>query len=338
MDVLLFPFQEYWWFYLAFTGFVLAMLLLDLGVFHKHAHAVSIKESAIWSTIWFSLALVFGAALYFYALDRFPSDQRLMAIPGFDPIAAARQVGLEYVTGFIIEKALAVDNIFVFVVVFSYFAIPPQYQHRVLFFGILGALVFRAIFIAIGAVLMKYQWVVIIAGIFLVATGINIILTPEKAPDPGKNPVIRLAKKLLPVTDKFSGQNFVLRENGRLFVTPLFLALLFIEFSDIIFAIDSVPAIFAITDEPLIVFTSNIFAILGLRSLYFLLAGVIDKFRYLKFGLGFVLVFVGLKMAWLNDAFGGKFPVTWSLGIISSILAVSIAVSLMIKPKTHSAK
>ncbi|TWW09001.1 membrane protein, partial [Planctomyces bekefii] len=286
MDVLLFPFQEYWWFYLAFTGFVLAMLLLDLGVFHKHAHAVSIKESAIWSTVWFCLALTFGAVLYFYALNKFPSDPRLLTIPGFDPTASARQVVLEYVTGFIIEKALAVDNIFVFVVVFSYFAIPPQYQHRVLFFGILGALVFRAGFIAIGAVLMKYQWVVIVAGIFLIITGIKILLSPERAPDPGTNPVIRLAKRLLPVTDKFYGQKFFMRENGRTFVTPLFLALVFIEFSDIIFAIDSVPAIFAITKEPLIVFTSNIFAILGLRSLYFLLAGVVDKFRYLKFGLG----------------------------------------------------
>lgn len=333
LDVLLFPFAEYWWFYLAFTGFVLTMLLLDLGVFHKHAHAVSIKESAIWSVVWFSLALGFGAVLYYYALNKFPFDARLLQIPGFDPIAAARQVGLEYVTGFIIEKALAVDNIFVFVVVFSYFAIPAQYQHRVLFFGILGALVFRAGFIAIGAVLMKYHWVVIVAGLFLIGTGVKILLAPEKAPDPGNNPIIRLARKLLPVTDKISGQKFFVKENGKTMVTPLFLALLFIEFSDIIFAIDSVPAIFAITKEPLIVFTSNIFAILGLRSLYFLLAGVVDKFRYLKFGLGFVLIFVGLKMSWLNEAFGGKFPVAWSLGIIGAILAISIAASLMIQPK-----
>jgi tellurite resistance protein TerC len=337
VEVLLFPFQDYWWFYLAFTGFVLGMLLLDLGVFHKHAHAVSMKESATWSVVWFSLALVFGVLLYFYALNAFPSDPRLLAIPGFDAAASAKQVGLEYITGFIIEKALAVDNIFIVVVVFSYFSIPPKYQHRVLFYGIIGALIFRAGFIAVGAVLMKYQWIVIIAGLFLIGTGLKILLAPEKAPDPGKNPVIRLAKKLLPVTEKFSGQNFFMKENGRTYVTPLFMALLFIEFSDIIFAIDSVPAIFAITDEPLIVFTSNIFAILGLRSLYFLLAGVVDKFRYLKFGLGFILIFVGLKMTWLNDAFGGKFPVTWSLGIIGLILAISIAASLLIKPKTPAA-
>jgi tellurite resistance protein TerC len=312
------------------------MLLLDLGVFHRDAHIVTIKESAAWSVVWFTLALTFGAILYFYALDKFPTDPRLLAIPGFDPAAAAKQVGLEYVTGFIVEKALAVDNIFVFVVVFSYFAIPAKYQHRVLFFGIIGALIFRAGFIAIGAVLMKYHWVVIIAGVFLVLTGVKILFAPEKAPDPGKNPVIRLAKKLLPVTEKMHGDKFFVRDNGKLFVTPLFLALLFIEFSDIIFAIDSVPAIFAITKEPMIVFTSNIFAILGLRSLYFLLAGVVDKFRYLKFGLGFVLIFVGLKMAWLNEAFGGKFPVLWSLGIIGSILAVSIAASLIISPKAKN--
>lgn len=334
MEVMLFPFQDYWWFYLAFTGFVLGMLFLDLGVFHKHAHAVSMKESAVWSVVWFSLSLVFGVLLYLYALNTFSTDPRLLAIPGFDAAASAKQVGLEYLTGFIIEKALAVDNIFIFVVVFSYFAIPPKYQHRVLFYGIIGALIFRAGFIALGSVLMKYQWIVIIAGLFLIGTGIKILLTPEKAPDPGKNPVIRLAKRLLPVTEKFSGQNFFMQENGRTYVTPLFMALLFIEFSDIIFAIDSVPAIFAITGEPLIVFTSNIFAILGLRSLYFLLAGIVDKFRYLKFGLGFILIFVGLKMTWLNDAFGGKFPVTWSLGIIAFILATSIAASLAFKAKT----
>ncbi|MCX6119838.1 MAG: TerC/Alx family metal homeostasis membrane protein [Proteobacteria bacterium] len=319
MDILLFPFNEYYWFYLAFTGFVLTMLLLDLGVFHKEAHTVTMKESAIWSVVWFTLALSFGAVLYYYSLHKFPLDPRLAAIPGFNPEAAANQVGLEYLTGFIIEKALAIDNIFVFVVVFSYFAIPPKYQHRVLFFGILGALIFRAGFIAIGSVLMKYHWVVIAAGVFLIATGVKILFAPEKAPDPGKNPVIRLAKKFLPVTDRFHGQKFFIRENHKTYVTPLFLALLFIEFSDIIFAIDSVPAIFAITKEPLIVFTSNIFAILGLRSLYFLLAGVVDKFHKLK--------------SWLNEAFGGKFPIGWSLAIIGGILLLSIIWSLLSSPK-----
>lgn len=323
MENLLFPFADYWWFYLGFTGLVLSLLLLDLGVFHRKAHAVTIRESAIWSVVWISLALLFGAGLYTYALSKFPP-------------AVAQQVGLEYLTGFVIEKALAVDNIFVFVVVFSYFSIPPQYQHRILFFGILGALVFRAGFIALGAALLQYHWVVIMAGVFLVLTGIKILFQPEKAPDPGNNPVVRLARRLLPVTEKIHGQKFFARENGRFVVTPLFLALIFIELSDIIFAIDSVPAIFALTKEPMIVFTSNIFAILGLRSLYFLLAGVVDKFRYLKYGLGFILVFVGLKMAWLNEMFGGKFPTTWSLGIIAAILTASVVASLLRSPNSQS--
>ncbi len=333
MNIALFPFSEYWWFYAVFTCFVFGLLFLDLGVFHRKAHAVSIKESAVWSVVWFTLALAFGVFLYFYSASTFATDPRLLAFPGFDAVAAAKQVGLEYLTGFIVEKALAVDNIFVFVVVFSYFAVPAEYQHRVLFFGILGALLFRAIFIALGASLLQYHWVVLLAGAFLILTGIKIIFSPDKAPDPGKNPLIRLVRKFLPVTDGYHGQSFWVRNQGKIMVTPLFLALIFIEFSDIIFAIDSVPAIFAITKEPLIVFTSNIFAILGLRSLYFLLAGVVDKFRFLKFGLGFILVFVGLKMVWLNEAFGGKFPVGMSLSIIGGILAVAITASLLIPPK-----
>ena len=332
-NVLLFPFAEYWWLYAGFTGFVLMMLLLDLGVFHKKAHVVTIKESAIWSSVWFSLALIFNVGFYYYALSTFPTDVRLNAIPGFDAAIAAKQVGLEFLTGFVIEKSLAIDNIFVFVVVFSYFAIPPIYQHRVLFFGIIGALIFRAIFIALGASLMQYHWVVLIAGGFLILTGVKILVAPEKVPDPGANPLIKIVKKFFPITPEMHGDKFFVRKNGVLFATPLFLSLVFIEFSDIIFAIDSVPAIFAITKEPLIVFTSNIFAILGLRSLYFLLAGVVDKFRFLKYGLGLILIFVGLKMTWLNEAFGGKFPVLWSLGIIGAILLGSVVASLIIKPK-----
>jgi len=332
-NVLLFPFASYWWFYLGFSAFVLVMLLLDLGVFHRKAHVVTIKESAVWSSVWFALALLFNAGFYYYALSTFSTDVRFSSIPGFDPSAAAKQVGLEFLTGFIIEKSLAIDNIFVFVVVFSYFAIPPIYQHRVLFFGIIGALVFRAIFIALGASLLQYHWVVLVAGGFLVLTGIKILVAPEKVPDPGSNPLIRLVKKVFPVTTDIHGRNFFVRKEGVIYATPLFLALVFIEFSDIIFAIDSVPAIFAITKEPLVVFTSNIFAILGLRSLYFLLAGVVDKFRFLKYGLGLILIFVGLKMVWLNELFGGKFPVLWSLGIIGAILLGSIIVSLVVKPK-----
>jgi tellurite resistance protein TerC len=221
------------------------------------------------------------------------------------------------------------------VVVFSFFAIPLKYQHRVLFFGIIGALIFRIIFIAMGSILLQYQWIVIFFGAFLILTGFKIIFAPEKPIDPEKNPVIKLFRKFFPVTPTIEGQKFFIRKEGVLYATPLMVALLFIEVSDIIFAVDSVPAIFAITKEPLIVFTSNVFAILGLRALYFMLAGVIHKFRYLKYGLGIVLIFVGLKMAWLNEAFGGKFPISWSLIIIISIIGSSILISLFKKERSE---
>ncbi|MFA7418634.1 MAG: TerC/Alx family metal homeostasis membrane protein [Melioribacteraceae bacterium] len=327
--VSLFPFVDYWWFYLGFTAFVLSMLALDLGVFHRDAHEVTFKESLTWSIVWISLALIFNFLFYKYAGWKFENDPRLLAIPGFDSVAAAKQVGLEFLTGFIVEKTLAVDNIFVFVVVFGFFAVPLKYQHRVLFFGILGALIFRIVFIAMGSILLQYQWIVIFFGVFLILTGFKIIFAPEKPMDPEKNPVIKLFRKFFPVTPKIEGQKFFLRKENVLYATPLMVALLFIEVSDIIFAVDSVPAIFAITKEPLIVFTSNIFAILGLRALYFMLAGIVNKFRYLKYGLGIVLVFVGLKMAWLNEAFGGKFPISWSLIIIIGIITISILYSLI---------
>jgi tellurite resistance protein TerC len=328
--VYLFPFADYWWLYAGFTAFVLAMLALDLGVFHREAHAVTFKESAVWSVVWVSLALLFNLLLWWYCEGKFARDPRLLAIPGFVPEVAARNAALEFLTGFVVEKSLAVDNIFVFVVVFNFFGIPARYQHRVLFFGILGALIFRVIFIALGAVLMQYHWVVVLFGVFLILTGLKILLAGEKPLDPGRNPVIRLLRRFLRVTPQLEGQRFFLRQDGRLHATPLFVALVFLELSDIVFAVDSVPAIFAITKEPLLVFTSNIFAILGLRAMYFLLAGVVHKFRYLKYGLGLVLVFVGLKMVWLNAAFGGKFPITWSLGIIAGIIGASVAVSLLV--------
>lgn len=328
----LFPFVDYWWFYIAFTIFVFGILALDLGVFHREAHEVGFREAATWSVIWVVLALLFGFGFYQYALWKFPQDPRLMAIPGFDPEAAAWRSGLEYLTGYIIEKSLAVDNIFVFVVVFTYFAIPAKYQHRVLFYGIIGALFFRIVFIALGAVLMQYKWIVVIFGVFLILTGIKILFAPEKPIDPEKNPLIKLLKRFLPVSPHIEGQKFFVRKDGLLYATPLFVALCFIEISDIIFAVDSVPAIFAITKEPLIVFTSNVFAILGLRAMYFLLAGVVHKFRFLKYGLGVVLVFVGLKMVWLNEAFGGKFPITWSLAFIVTVIGISVAVSLLVPP------
>ena len=328
-DVLLFPFAEYWWFYAGFTALVPGLLALDLGVFHRDAHAVSIREASVWTLVWISLALLFNVALWQYAHWKFPLDPRLLAIPGFDPHAAATSVGLEYLTGFVVEKALAVDNIFVFVVVFSYFAIPPQYQHRVLFYGILGALFFRSIFIALGSVLMQYEWVVIFFGGFLILTGLKMLWLADSKPDPERNLIVRGMRRFIPVTKELRGQHFVVHEGGRWLATPLLLALLMIEVSDIIFAVDSVPAIYALTDEPLLVFTSNIFAILGMRSLYFMLAGAVDRFHLLHYGLALVLVFVGLKMVWLNAHFGGKFPIAWSLGIIAALIATSMLLSAL---------
>ncbi len=326
MSPALFPFADYWWFYLAFTGFVLLLLALDLGVFHRTAHKVSFKEAGTWSVVWITLALIFNYALYQYAAWKFPLDPRLA---GLDHGALANQVGLEFLTGYIIEKSLSVDNLFVFVVVFAFFGIPEIYQHRILFYGIIGALIFRAIFIALGAVLMQYEWIVILFGVFLILTGLKLFFAPEAGIDPSKNILVRVLKRFLPITDKIEGPNFLIKEGGRWVGTPLLLALVFIEATDIIFAVDSVPAIFAITKEPLIVFTSNVFAILGLRSLYFLLAGVYDKFYLLKYGLGIVLMFVGLKMAWLNEMFGGKFPISWSLSIICGVIALSVVLSLL---------
>jgi tellurite resistance protein TerC len=217
--------------------------------------------------------------------------------------------------------------------VFSYFAIPAKYQHRVLFYGILGAIVFRAIFVAMGAALMQYHWVVAAFGVFLIFTGIKIIIAKEKAPDPGKNWLVRLLRRAFPVTPDLRGSHFFVREAGRLHATPLLVALVFLEATDIVFAVDSVPAIFAFTTEPMIVFTSNIFAILGLRSMYFMLAGVINKFHLLKYGLAVVLVFVGLKMVWLNPLYGGHFPISWSLGIILGTILLSIIASLLFPAK-----
>jgi tellurite resistance protein TerC len=253
-------------------------------------------------------------------------DPRLV---GLDHGLLARQTGLEYLTGFVVEKSLSVDNIFVFVVIFTYFGVPAKYQHRVLFYGILGALVFRIIFISLGAALMQFHWIIWLFGGFLILTGLKILFAPEKPIDPEKNPLIRLLRKLVPVTPNLHGQSFVTKLNGVWHATPLFVCLVFMEVSDIVFAVDSVPAIFALTREPLIVFTSNVFAILGLRALFFLLAGVMHRFRFLKYGLGLILVFVGLKMIWLNELFGGKFPISWSLGIIGTLLGLAIVTSLV---------
>ena len=324
-----FPFVDYWWFYLAFTGFVLVLLALDLGVFHRKVQAVSFREASLWSAVWVGLALTFNFGFYRYAAWNFARDPALLRIPGFDPETAARHIGLEFLTGYVVEKTLSLDNIFVFVVVFTYFGIPLLYQRRVLFYGIAGALIFRAVFIALGSVLLHYEWVMVLFGALLIVTGVKMMFAPDKKVDPARNMLIRLFRRFVPVTNELNGQRFFVRVKGVLYATPLFLALLFIEISDIVFAIDSVPAIFALTKEPLVVFTSNIFAILGLRALYFLLAGAVERFTLLKYGLALVLIFVGLKMVWLNHAFGGKFPIGWSLGVIGGLIGVSIVASLL---------
>jgi tellurite resistance protein TerC len=328
----LFPLTDYWWFYALFTLGVGGLLALDLGVFHRDAHVVSFREALGWTIGWAVLSLTFCFALWLYADWKLPQDPRLIAagLTAADTSGLARQTALEFLAGYVVELSLSVDNIFVFVVVFTFFGIPSQYQHRILFFGILGALFFRIVFISLGAVLMKFHWVIWVFGGFLILTGLKILFAPEKPLDPEKNPLLRLLRRFVPITPRFDGQKFFVLENGVRHGTPLLVALAAIEFSDIIFAVDSVPATFAITDEPLIVFTSNIFAILGLRSMFFLLAGIVHRFRFLKYGLGLVLIFVGLKMAWLNDLFDGKFPITWSLGIIAGVLGAAIAASWLI--------
>jgi len=261
---LLFPFAEYWWFYAGFVAFILLLLAVDLGVFHRTARAVSFRESLGWSVVWVALALAFNGAFYFYAASRFGPE-------------AGTRVTLEFLTGYVVEKSLAVDNVFVFVLVFDYFAIPSEYQHRVLFYGILGALVLRAVFIALGAVLMQYHAVVLLFGAFLLVTGVRMLRTPDRKVDPEHNRLLRMFRQMMPVTPRLHGQRFFVRMEERWHATPLFVALLFLEMSDVVFAVDSVPAIFAISREPLVVFTSNVFAILGLRAMYFMLAGAVDR-------------------------------------------------------------
>ena len=325
----LFPLSQYWWFYTGFLLLILLLLVFDLGVLHRREHAVSAREAAGWSAMWVVLALLFNFVVYRFMLHHLPLDPRLAVLPGFDPARAAAQSALEFLAGYITEYSLSVDNIFVFVVVLSYFQIPARYQHRVLFFGILGALVFRGSFIAAGALLLRFQVVVILFGAILVFTGVKMMFAQEKGVEPEQNAVIRLFRRFVPVTAELEGKHFFVLRDRRLHATPLFIALLALEVTDILFAVDSVPAIFALTREPLIVFTSNIFAILGLRSMYFMLAAAVDKFHMLKYGLGVVLIFVGLKMVWLNRLYGGHFPITISLGVIIGVISASIALSLI---------
>jgi tellurite resistance protein TerC len=296
------------WLWVGFNAFVLAMLAVDLLVFHKEAHEVRAGEAAAWSVIWIALALLFGAGVY-----RFMGPD----------------AGLEYFAGYLIEKALSVDNIFVFVLIFSFFRVPARFQHRILFWGILGALLMRGAMIAAGAYLIEqFHWIIYVFGAFLVFTGVRMAAGTDHDLDPEASLAIRLVRRIVPVTSAYHGQRFFVREqaggSSRLVATPLFVVLVLVETTDLIFAVDSIPAIFAITREPFIVFSSNVFAILGLRALYFLLADVIDRFHYLKVGLAVVLVFVGLKMLAV-DLY--KVPIGLSLGIIVLVLAGSTAAS-----------
>jgi len=289
-----------------FVGFVLAMLAIDLGVFHRKAHEVTLREAGIWSAVWVSLALLFNAGVYQW----------------FGP---AR--GLEFTTGYLIEKALAVDNIFVFYAIFAYFAVPAAYQHRVLFWGILGALLMRALFIFAGAALLQqFHWLMYVFGAVLVVTAVKLLVLSEKGMDPTKNPVYRLFQRLVPSVSEYHGSRFTVVQAGKRYATPLLAVLVLIEWTDLVFAVDSIPAIFAVTSDPFIVFTSNIFAILGLRSMFFLLSGVIGKFHLLKPSLAIVLGFVGTKMI-LIDVY--KVPIGASLGVIASLIAVGVIGSLL---------
>ncbi len=299
------------YFWIGFHVFVFIMLALDLGVFHKHTHKIPVKEAIMWSCMWIFLALLFDLFIY---LDK-----------DFGKIKA-----LEFLTAYVIEYSLSVDNIFVFILIFSYFAVNDQYQHKILFWGILGALILRGIFIFTGVALInRFHWIVIIFGSFLVYTGIKMLFQQESEVDPEKNSVVKIFRRFLPVTESLHGDKLIIVQNRKLYATPLFLVLLIIESSDLLFAVDSIPAVLAISKSTFIVYTSNIFAILGLRSLYFAISGIMEYFRFLKVGLAFVLTFVGLKM--LASFMHFEISIIISLGIIISILFISILASVIIK-------
>jgi len=292
-----------------FIALILGMLALDLGVLNRKPHVVRPREALLWTLLWVSVALAFNAFVYFR----------------FGP-----QAGLEFLTGYLIEKALSVDNIFVFLIIFSYFSVPPEHQHRVLFWGVLGAIVLRAVFIILGAALLhQFHWIIFVFGAFLIFTGIRILTQKGESVHPERNPLVRMFKRWVPMVHDHKDAHFFTVRNGKRFATPLLLVLLVVEATDVVFAVDSIPAIFAVTPDPFIVFTSNIFAILGLRALYFLLADFMDRFCYLKVGLGLVLVFVGAKML-VSDWF--KVPIGASLTVVILLLGGSIVFSLLKRP------
>ena len=295
--------------WILFNLFILLMLALDLGVFQRKTHIISVKEALIWSAVWIILSLFFNLFIYF---------------------DMGEQKAIEYFTGYLIERSLSIDNIFVFVLLFSYFKVPPEYQHKVLFWGVIGALILRASLIAVGVVLIhQFSWIIYIFGGFLVFTGFKMAMQNDAHIDPEKNIIIRLYKKFFPVTTEYDNGNFFVTKKNRKYATPLFVVLIATEFTDLVFAFDSIPAIFAITSDPFIIYTSNIFAILGLRAMYFALAGVMDKFHYLKIGLSMILIFIGFKML-IVDIY--KIPIGYSLGVIAIILTASVVLSLA-RPK-----
>jgi tellurite resistance protein TerC len=299
---------------MAFLGAVFVMLMVDLGIFHRKAHALSLKEATLWSIFWVVVSVLFNILILFWL---------------------GEEKALEFLTGYLLEKSLSADNIFVFAVLFSYFAVPAEYRHRVLFWGVVGAIVFRLTFILAGtALLKKFHWVVYVFGIIVIISGIKLLMRKEEKIVPERNPVLRLARRLLPITPTYHGQRFFVVHDGKVFATPLMLVLLVIESTDIVFAIDSIPAIFAITRDPFIVFTSNVCAILGLRALYFLLEGMIRLFRYLDEGLAVILVFIGVKML-LSEFY--EIPVWVALGFVAVVLAIAITLSLVVKEaKAHA--
>lgn len=297
-------------FWIGFNVFVIIMLALDLGVFHKKNHKVPVREAIIWTAVWIALALIFNILIYFNR---------------------GETKALEFLTGYVIEYSLSVDNIFVFILIFSYFQVNEKYQHKVLFWGILGALIMRGIFIFGGiALIARFHWIVYIFGGFLIFTGIRMFSHSELQIEPEKNPIVKFFRKYFPVSETMHEEKFFIRKNSKSYATPLFLVLIIIETSDLIFAVDSIPAVLAVSQDRFIVYTSNIFAILGLRSLYFAVSGIMDYFRYLKVGLAFVLTFVGVKMCSSNFF---EIPVLFSLLIIVSILTTSIVASVVIKKR-----
>ena len=318
------------WIWVVFIAFVLAMLALDLGVFNRKAHVVGIRESLAWTGLWVALALIFNVLIYFlYEHNLFGIGQEI----GHQ--ISGRQAALDYFAGYIIEKSLSLDNIFVIALIFSYFRVPAQYQHRVLFWGILGALVMRGAMIAAGiAMIRRFEWITYVFGALLIATAIRMFFSKHENIEPEHNPLVRIARRVYPVSKTFDGKRFFTRIDGRRAITPLFLVLLVVESSDVLFAIDSIPAIFAITRDPFLVFTSNVFAILGLRSLYFALAGMLERFQYLKTSLVFILAFVGVKMILANHY---HLPTSISLGVIAGLFAVGLIASLIATRRTNGA-